>query len=90
MPSKQPEITRNVLARIIFWLVAILAGSMLLVVVFQRPLGISIDGVHIAERIFFANLAIALLVTQFYFPRPRFPRKNARRKSSTARSELPQ
>jgi hypothetical protein len=87
MPSQQTEITRNVLARITFWLVAGLAGSMLFAVVFQRPLGISIDGVRIAERIFFANLMIALLVAQFYFPRPRFPRKHARRKSSTARSE---
>jgi hypothetical protein len=82
MSLKRPNDTRDVLARIIMSLMAILAGFLMFVVIFQSPLGISADGIRIAERIFFASLAIAFLVAQFYFPRPRFPRKIRERKSS--------
>ena len=58
--ASRKEITRDVLARIIVWLVVILTGATFFVVIFQRPLGISADGVRTAERIFFANFVIAL------------------------------
>lgn len=88
MATKQAETTRDALARIHGWRTAILSGAVVLLVLFQGPLGIGAEGIATVKWILCANLLIELPIARFYFPRPRFPRNQAKGKASTRRRRL--
>jgi hypothetical protein len=87
MATKQTETTRHALARIHGWRTAILSAAVVLLVGFQRPLGIGADGIATIQWILCANLLIELPIARFYFPPPRFPRNRVKGKSSTGRRQ---
>ncbi|HEX8617449.1 MAG TPA: hypothetical protein VF911_07680, partial [Thermoanaerobaculia bacterium] len=58
-------------------------GAALLVICFQRPLGVDAEGIALLQWLVCASFLLDLPITRYYFPRPRFPRSNAKGKAST-------
>ena len=71
-PGDDPqEVTRSTLARTVLWLLALLATVMMVVIGFQRQLGLSAEGIKTLWGIFGAVMALAMISFTFYFPRRR-------------------
>ncbi|HEX8407662.1 MAG TPA: hypothetical protein VF883_02280 [Thermoanaerobaculia bacterium] len=81
--AKHTDITRDALARIHGWRTTVVFGAALLVICFQRPLGIGAEGIAMLQWLVCASFLLDLPITRFYFPRPRFPRSTPKGKSST-------
>lgn len=85
MTPNETETTRGALARIHGWRTAIVSVAVVLLVCFQRPLGIDPDGITTLQWMIGANLLIDLPIARFYFPKPRFPRNRTKGKLATGR-----
>jgi hypothetical protein len=86
---KQTDITRHSLARIHGLRTTVVFGAALLVICFQRPLGIGAEGIATLQWLVCASFLLDLPINRFFFPRPRFPRTTRKGKSSTGRRRLP-
>jgi hypothetical protein len=89
MATKQTDLTRHSLARIHGLRTTVVFGAALLVIGFQRPLGIGAEGIATLQWLVCASFLLDLRITRFFFPRPRFPRTTPKGKSSTGRRRLP-
>ncbi|MEA2465627.1 MAG: hypothetical protein QOJ98_3374, partial [Acidobacteriota bacterium] len=68
MATKQTDITRHSLARIHGLRTTVVFGAALLVICFQRPLGIGPEGIVTLQWLVCASFLLDLPITRFYFP----------------------
>ncbi|HEX8253049.1 MAG TPA: hypothetical protein VF846_07890 [Thermoanaerobaculia bacterium] len=88
MRTKQTEITRHSVARIHGFRTTVVFGAALLVICFQRPLGVNAEGIATLQWLVCATFLLDLPIARYYFPHPRFPRRTAKGKPSTGCSRL--
>ena len=61
--------TRDALARAALRLVGLVAVAIVLIIAFEKPLGLSRETERILLSLFVANLSLAAVAFRYYFPR---------------------
>lgn len=65
--TERREVTREMLARTILGLLCVIAAAIVALIVFRRALAITSASIAMMERLFLGVLALAALITRFYF-----------------------